>query len=402
MADADPKLPSRDPASEGLPAASPAAPPADPVAKRARRARLFRILGVTILIGAVIYGLYWFFVGRTQVSTDNAYVGADSAQVTPLTAAAVARVLVAETRLVHKGDVLVELDPADAQVALEQAQAQLATASRRVAGYYAQGRALGAQIESRAADIAAADARIASAQSDLTRARIDLQRRQTLAKSGAVSGDELTNAQNRASTALAALAEAQASRLQAAAQVTAARGSEAVNAALIEGARPQENPEVRAARSAVAKAQLDLDRTVLRAPIDGIVSKKNVQVGQRVALGASLMSIVPVETAYVDANFKEGQLTKVRIGQPVTLTSDLYGSDIVYHGKVTGLSGGTGAAFALIPAQNASGNWIKVVQRIPVRITLDRDELRRHPLRIGLSMTATVDVSDAGNGQHGG
>ena len=404
MAEADPKLPLR----RAQPAdAHPVADERPPELARddtatdapsktgnnTLRRWLLTILALVLLLGAGAYGIYWFVVGRNYVSTNNAYVGADSALVTPLTAAAVTHVYVNETQAVVPGQVLVELDPADARVALDQAQAQLASAQRRVAGYYAQGRALGAQVASRDADIAAADARIASAQSDLTRARIDLQRRQTLSASGAVSGDELTQAQNRYDAAVAGLASAKAARVQAAAQVTAAQGSEAVNAALIDGTQPQANPEVRAAQSAVAKAQLDLDRTVIRAPIEGIVSKKNVQVGQRVALGAPLMSIVPVETAYVDANFKEGQLTDVRVGQPVSLTSDLYGSGVVFHGTVTGLAGGTGAAFALIPAQNASGNWIKVVQRIPVRITLDADELRRHPLRIGLSMNATIDVS---------
>ena len=385
MAEADPQLP---PKAE--------APPADTkAAKSAKRKRLFLILGLVVLVAALGYGLYYWLVGRNAVSTDNAYVGADSAAVTPLTAAAVKRVLVMETQTVRAGQLLVELDDADAQVALEQAQAQLATAERKVAGYYAQGRALGAQVQSRAADIAVADAQIASAQSDLTRARIDLGRRQALAKSGAVSGDELSNAQNKYSAGVAALASATAARKQAAAQVTAAQGSEAVNEALISGSSPRGNPEVRAARAAVARAQLDLDRTVIRAPIGGIVARKSVQLGQRVAPGASLMTIVPADTAYVDANFKESQLTHVRIGQPVTLTADLYGGDVVYHGRVTGLSGGTGAAFALIPAQNASGNWIKVVQRLPVRVTLDRDELRQHPLRIGLSMSAAIDVSNA-------
>lgn len=383
MADADPKMP----------VAEPLAAVAPPNAPRRTRRRLFLILGGVLLVGALVYGLYWFLVGRGVVSTDNAYVGADSAQVTPLITAAVARVTVRETQAVNAGDVLVELDPADGQVALDQARAQLATAERRVAGYYAEGRALGAQLASRNADIAAADARIASAQSDLTRARVDLQRRQALSATGAVSGDELTTAQNRFSGAVAALAVAKAARAQAASQVTAAQGSEAVNAALINGSAPRDNPEVRAARSAVAKAQLDLDRTVLRAPLAGVIAKKNVQVGQRVAAGTPLMQIVPVANAYVDANFKESQLTNVRIGQPVTLTSDLYGSKVVYHGTVTGMSGGTGAAFALIPAQNASGNWIKVVQRLPVRMTLRADELQRHPLRVGLSMTAAIDVT---------
>ena len=364
-------------------------------ARRTSRRQLFLIFGAILLVTAIAYGVYWFVAGRGTVSTDNAYVGADSAQVTPLITAAVTAVPVRETQTVNAGDVLVRLDPADAQVALDQARAQLATAERRVAGYYAEGRALGAQVASRDADIAAADARIASAQSDLTRAKVDLQRRQALSASGAVSGDELTTAQNRYSSAVAAIAVAKAARAQAASQVTAAQGSAAVNAALTNGSSLRDNPEVRAARSAVAKAQLDLDRTVLRAPLAGVVAKKNVQVGQRVAAGTPLMQIVPVEAAYVDANFKESQLTDVRIGQPVTLTSDLYGSDIVYHGTVTGMSGGTGAAFALIPAQNASGNWIKVVQRLPVRITLRAAELRRHPLRVGLSMTAGIDVTSA-------
>lgn len=363
--------------------------------KSTSRKRLFAILGIVIVAAAIAYGLYWFITGRNAVSTDNAYVGADSALVTPLTAAAVLRVPVMETQAVKAGDILVELDDADARVALEEAQAQLASAERKVAGYYANNRALAAQVASRNADITAADARMQSARSDLARAKVDFDRRQVLVASGAVSGDELTNARNRQSAAIAALATAEAGRVQAAAQVTAAQGSQAVNYALIKGSAPAANPEVRAAQAAVARAKLDLERTVIRAPIGGLIAKKSVQVGQRVALGTPLMAIVPVESAFVDANFKEGQLRQVRIGQAVTLTSDLYGSDIVYHGKVTGLAGGTGAAFALIPAQNATGNWIKVVQRLPVRIALQASELRAHPLRVGLTMTADIDISNA-------
>ncbi|PZN94317.1 MAG: EmrA/EmrK family multidrug efflux transporter periplasmic adaptor subunit [Alphaproteobacteria bacterium] len=363
--------------------------------KGAVRKRLFTILGLVILVGVIGYALYWFFIGRNNVSTDNAYVGADSAQVAPLTAAAVLRVRVMETQTVKAGDVLVDLDPADARVALDQAEAQLASARRRVSGYYANDRALAAQVTARSADITAAAARVESAESDLARARIDLDRRQALATSGAVSGEELTSVRNRHAAAVAALATARAARAQAVAQVTAAEGSQAVATALISGSSAARNPEVRAAEAAVARARLDLDRTVIRAPIAGVIARKSVQVGQRVAPGTPLMTIVPVETAFVDANFKESQLQKVRIGQPVTLTSDLYGGDVVYHGTVTGLAGGTGAAFALIPAQNATGNWIKVVQRLPVRITLQPDELRAHPLRIGLSMEADIDVSNA-------
>ena len=369
-------------------------PPVAADAKSATRRKLFRILGGVVATAAIIYAAYWFFIGRNSVSTDNAYVGANSAQVTALTSAAITAIHVGETDSVKAGDVLIELDAADAKLALAQAEAQLATTERRVAGYYAQQGALQAQLNARGADIAAADARVASAEADLTRARINLDRRKALVASGAVSGDELTSAQNAQATATAALAVARATRAESTAQVSAAQGSKAVNSALIVGT-PTENPEVRNARAAVEKARLDVERTVIRAPIVGIVAKKTAQVGQRVAPGASLMSIIPVETAFVDANFKESQLNKVRIGQPVTLTSDLYGSDIVYHGKVAGLSGGTGAAFALIPSQNASGNWIKVVQRLPVRVTLDPQELHAHPLRIGLSMTADIDVADA-------
>jgi membrane fusion protein (multidrug efflux system) len=360
-----------------------------------RRLQLFRILGVVLLVAALAYAIYWWIFGRNAVATDNAYVGADSAQVTPLVASAVTKVHVIETQGVRAGQVLVELDGADARIALQQASAQLATAQAHVSGYYANDRALAGQVASSAAGIAAADAKVASAAADLDRARIDLQRRQALVGSGAVSGDELTAAQNSNAAAVSALATARAGRIQAAAQVAAARGNREANGVLISGVSAAENPEVRAARAAVDKARLDLERTVIRAPIAGVVAKKSVQVGQRVALGAPMMSIVPVDTAFVDANFKESQLTRVRVGQPVTLHSDLYGGHVVYHGVVTGLSGGTGAAFALIPAQNASGNWIKVVQRLPVRITLRRDELLEHPLRIGLSMSAKIDVSNA-------
>ena len=390
MADADPQLP---PAADTR-AADTRAADTRAADRSASRRRLFRILGAVIAVAALGYAIYWFVVGRNNVSTDNAYVGADSAQVTALTSAAITAVHVGETDTVKAGDVLVELDAADARLALAQAEAQLATATRRVAGYYAQEGALQAQLVARATNITAADARVASAQADLTRARINLDRRKAILASGAVSGDELTSAQNAEATAVAALEVAKAARAQAAADVGAARGSKAVNTALIAGL-PTENPEIRNARAAVDKARLDLERTVIRAPIGGVVAKKNAQIGQRVAPGTALMTIIPVETAYVDANFKESQLEKVRIGQPVTLTSDLYGSDVVYHGKVSGLGGGTGAAFALIPAQNATGNWIKVVQRLPVRIVLDPKELHEHPLRIGLSMNADIDVSNA-------
>ena len=350
-------------------------------AARARRRRLLIWLGVAVVAGAALYGVYaLIFAGRT-VSTDNAYVGADVAQVTPLIAGPVAKVLVRETEAVTVGQPLVTLDDADARIAVDQAQAALGQAERKVEGYGANDTALAGQLGARDADIA-------RARSDLDRARTDLERRQALSASGAVSGDELTNAKNKYAEAQAALAQAQASR-------AAAAGAREANRVLIAGVSLAQNPEVAAARARLDAAKLMLERTVLKAPIDGIVSKKQVEVGQQVAVGAPLMAIVPAGEAYVDANFKEVQLKKVRPGQPVILTSDLYGSDVKFHGRVRGLSGGTGSAFSLIPAQNASGNWIKVVQRLPVRIDLDRKELAQHPLRVGLSMKAAVDISGA-------
>jgi membrane fusion protein (multidrug efflux system) len=356
-----------------------AGPAATQTAAKARRRRLLIWLAIVVVVGAALYGVYAFIFAGKTVTTDDAYVGADVAQVTPLISGPVAKVLVRETEAVKAGTPLVVLDDADARIAVDQAQAALGQAERKVRGYAANDTALAGQLSARDADIA-------RAKSDLVRARTDLDRRQALASSGAVSGDELTNARNRFAQAEAALAQAQASR-------AAAAGSREVNNVLISGVSLAQNPEVAAARARLDAAKLMLERTVLKAPLDGIVSKKQVEVGQQVAVGAPLMVIVPVTEAYVDANFKEVQLAKVRRGQPVTLTSDLYGRGVKFHGRVRGLDGGTGSAFSLIPAQNASGNWIKVVQRLPVRIDLDSKELTEHPLRVGLSMKAAIDVS---------
>jgi membrane fusion protein (multidrug efflux system) len=358
-----------------------------------RRWRLLAVLAAVVILGAVGYGVYWVAVLSHLVSTDNAYVGADTAEVTPLVSGAVARVLVSETQPVKAGQVLIELDPADFQIAVDQATAALGQAERQVKGMFADDSALAAQVAARQASIAQADAAVVSARGDLARAQTDLDRRQALAASGAVSGDELTTAQNRFSTAKAALASAEAAKMAAQANRGAAEGSRQVNQAMISGADIESNPNVLAAKARLAAAQLALSRTVIRAPIDGVVSKKSVEVGQQVQAGFVTMQIVPTTSAYVDANFKEVQLAKVCPGQRVTLTSDLYGDDVKFHGRVKGLSGGTGSSFSLIPAQNASGNWIKIVQRLPVRIVLDQAELARHPLRIGLSMKATIDVA---------
>jgi len=294
---------------------------------------------------------------------------------------------------VKKGQLLVLLDDADAKIALAQAQAEFGQVQRKVRGYFANDAALGGQVNSRDADIAAAAARYSAAAADFERARVELDRRQALSASGAVSGDELTQSQNAFATARAGLQSAKAARDQAVAQKAAAVGERSVNKALFEGAGVDANPEVAAARAKVEQAELNLERTRITAPIDGVVAKNAVQVGQQVQPGQMLMSIVPIRAVYVDANYKEAQLRNVRLGQPAVLTADLYGGSVKYHGKVAGIGGGTGAAFALIPAQNASGNWIKVVQRLPVRIALDPQELADHPLRVGLSMDADIDVS---------
>jgi membrane fusion protein (multidrug efflux system) len=366
---------------------------AEPARPGGARGRLFAILAAVVLVLGATFTGYWLLIGQFKVSTDNAYVDADAAQITPQVSGQVEQVAVVDTQPVKAGQLLVKIDDTDARVALAQAQAELGQAQRRVRGYFANAEALSGQVASKQADIERADAQISSAEGDFERAQTDLERRQRLAASGAVSGDELTQAQNQFRTAQAALVQAKAAKAQAQANRINAVGVKDVNAALISGAAVDENPEVAAAAAKVAQAQLDLDRTVLRAPFDGVIAKKDVAVGQRVSVGAALMSVVPIDRAYVDANFKEVQLRKVRIGQPVTVVSDYWGGGVKFHGTVVGLAGGTGAAFSLIPAQNATGNWIKVVQRLPVRIALQRDELQRHPLRVGLSTTATIDVT---------
>lgn len=380
---------------ESTPATEPpaaAATPAESARPAARRKRLFLILGAVVLAGVLGTSL-WFWITAGEITTDNAYVDADVAQVTPLFGGPVAAAYVSNTDIVKKGQLLVALDGADAKIALAEAQAQLGQVQRKVQGYFANDAALGSQVISRDADIAHAAAQLSSAAADYQRARVDLTRRQALSASGAVSEDEITRAQNAFSAAQAALAGAQAAHAQAVAQKTTAIGQRSVNSALIEGTSADANPEVQAARAKFEQAELNVARTRITAPIDGVIVKNAVQVGQQVQPGQTLMTIVPIAAVYVNANYKEAQLRNVRIGEPALLTSDLYGGTVKYHGKVVGIGGGTGAAFALIPAQNATGNWIKVVQRLPVRIALDPAELRAHPLRVGLSMTAVIDTS---------
>jgi membrane fusion protein (multidrug efflux system) len=374
--------PVRDDGSEGH--ADPPRQAANDADGKLRRRRLlgFGILGALVLVGGLGYGAYWWFIASHYVTTDDAYVTVTSAQITPQVAASVVSVLVRNTQYVKAGQVLVRLDDADARIAVERSRAQLHASERSVRGDFARVRQLDAQI-------AASRARVAAARSNLVKARLDLMRRDRLASTGAISAEDLSAAQNAFRDAQAALAAAHA-------QLSEAREARAVQNALTANSSVDSNPQVLAARAQLQQARLNLARTIIRAPMSGVVTNDTVQIGQRVAVGAPLMSVVPIYHAYVNANFKETELARVSIGERATLRSDLYGDSVVYHGRVAGLAGGTGAAFALIPAQNATGNWIKVVQRLPVRIDIDPSELKKHPLRVGLSMTATIDTARRG------
>jgi membrane fusion protein (multidrug efflux system) len=361
--------------------------------RNATRKRWLIRLGIAVAVIALVYALWYFLVGRNAVGTDNAYVNAEVAQVTPLLSAQAIEVRVKDTQAVKRGDVLVVLDPANARIAIAQAEADLAEARRKFRQTVATNTSLSAQVQARGADIAAARAQVAGAQAQYDKTRIDLQRRQALAGAGAVSGEELTSARQANDAARAQLAAAQAAIAQAESTRRSAEGQYAANDALVRGSSEDSDPAVQAARAKLDAARLDLERTVIRAPIDGTVTKRQVQLGQRVAQGVPIMTIVPLTQVYIDANFKERQLERVRVGMPATAKADIYGGSVTYHGKVAGLAGGTGSSMALIPAQNATGNWIKVVQRLPVRIELDPRDVAAHPLRIGLSMEVEIDIS---------
>lgn len=361
-------------------------------ALKAKRKKLLSIFALVVIVAAIVFGIWYVFFNHT-VNTDNAYVGADTAQITSMVTGQVSEILVNDTQQVHKGDILVKIDPRDAEIALAEAKAMLAKAQRTYRQTAANGQSLNAQVQVSDDGIASAQAQVLKAQADYNNALEELKRRQVLSESGAISKEELSTAQTASRTAKAALDVAKAALSQSQSNRNAAQSTFDATQALIKGTSEASAPDVLSAQTQVQKAQLDLDRTVIRATVDGVIAGRSIQVGQRVAPGTVLMKVVPVSQVYVDANFKESQLTKVRVGQAATLTSDLYGDDVVYHGKVIGFSGGTGSAFALIPAQNATGNWIKVVQRLPVRIALDPNELKQHPLRVGLSMEATIDLS---------
>jgi membrane fusion protein (multidrug efflux system) len=333
------------------------------------------LLGITLLfiLAGVAYGAWYLLVLSKRVETDNAYVGGNLVNVSSQVTGSVIEIRADETQQVQAGAEIVKLDPADAEVALAQAEARLGSAVRQQRERYSNVDQLKAVVEQR--------------QVALKTAQEDLARRAPLAADHVVSGEDLAHARRAVDEARAALDVAQK-------QVTAARVA-------VAGVTPAQHPSVLAAKADYLSAWLAARRNAIVAPVSGYVAKRSVQVGSRIAPGAPLLSIVPLDQLWVDANFKESELRDIRVGQPVTIEADLYGGKVQYHGKVVGLAAGTGSAFSLLPAQNATGNWIKVVQRVPVRISLDPKELAAHPLRVGLSATVDVDVSHKEGGALG-
>jgi membrane fusion protein (multidrug efflux system) len=329
-----------------------------------KRRKFLLLLLAVVVIAAIAWTAWYLLVARWHQDTDDAYVQGNVVSITPQSIGTVVSIGADDGMKVTAGQVLVQLDPNDAQVAYEQAVANLANTVRQVRGLYS-------AVDAGRADL---DAREVAVQ----KARADVKRRQGLVASGAVSAEELAHARDELAAAEAAL--------------SSSRGSLSRNRALVDATTLGKQPQVAAAAAQLRQAYLNLQRAAIVAPVSGYVAKRNVQLGQRVQPGSTLMTIVPLEQVWIDANFKETQLNDMRIGQPVELHSDLYGSDVTYDGKVAAIGMGTGSAFALLPAQNASGNWIKIVQRVPVRIEVDRKQVLEHPLRLGLSMHVDVDI----------
>lgn len=357
------------------------------------RTRLMLWSTGAFVLAALLYGAWWLLFAAHYESTDDAYVHGNLVQVSAQIPGTVVAIDAEETQEVSQGARLVTLDDSDTGLALAQAEAALAQTVRHTQTLFVQNDAL-------AADVAVGEANVAQAETQLSKARNDLQRRNALRGTGGVSGEELLHAQVAVKSAEASLAQARAG-------LAAARAKLATNQALTRGSSVATHPDVLQAADQVRQAWLASVRAQVLAPVGGMVAQRSVQLGQRIQPGAPLMTIVPLDSLWVEANFKENQLDAMRPGQKATLISDLYGSKTVYHGTVVGVAAGSGSAFALLPAQNASGNWIKVIQRVPVRIRLDPKELQAHPLRVGLSMTVEVDLSSTpeqadGNGQDNG
>ncbi|MBB5874676.1 MULTISPECIES: efflux RND transporter periplasmic adaptor subunit [Xanthomonas] len=340
--------------------------PASPAPATSRRGKLLRGLAVVVVLVLIALAIWYFLVGRWHEDTDDAYVQGNLVQITPMVAGTVVRIDADDGMRVERGQPLVKLDPADTEVALQQAEANLARTVRQVRGLYR--------------SVEGAQAELSAQQVTLQRARADVARRASLVATGAISAEELAHARDQLAAAEAA--------------VSGSRESLARNRALIDENGVADQPDVQGAAAQVRQAFLNNARSAIVAPVSGYVARRSVQVGQRVQPGTALMAVVPLNQVWVDANFKETQLKHMRLGQPVELESDLYGGAVSYRGTVQSLGIGTGSAFSLLPAQNASGNWIKIVQRVPVRIAIDAKQLEQHPLRIGLSMKVNVNLHD--------
>ncbi|MDS4032282.1 MAG: HlyD family efflux transporter periplasmic adaptor subunit [Candidatus Contendobacter sp.] len=347
------------------PAPNPNDPPsATPNGKRRRVLLLLSLLFSTIAVGV---GGYWFVHGRWRVTTDNAYVGGNVVQITPQVSGTVVSVLADDTDLVEQGQPLVRLDPADAQVQLQLAQANLADAVRSVRGLYANDSQSQALVAQRTADFDRAQTEVERTEAEVRRAQEEYSRRQALFRQKYIAEETLQSARTALDAAIAQRDGARATVEQARAAIRQAREQRIGAEVLVDNTSIETHPRVVAAAAKVKEAYLELTRATIVAPVRGYVAKRSVQVGARVAPGAALMAVIPLGQLWVDANFKESELENVRIGQPVELIADLYGSDVKYPGRVVGLAPGTGGAFALLPAQNATGNWIKIVQRVPGR-----------------------------------
>ncbi len=342
---------------------SDATPPAAPNGKRRR---ILTIVATAFAVLGLLWFVLWYVVLSEREKTDDAYVSGNQVAVTSQIAGTVVGIYANNTELVSAGQVLVRLDPTDAETALNRATSALAQSVRQVR----QQQAMAGQY----------DAQIARSRLELVRTEEDLARRSPLLADQAIASEEVKHAEEAVAMARANLSQAQ-------------RQADAAHA-LVDGVSVQDNPAVQAARAAYRDAYVNASRNAVVAPVAGFVALRSVQLGQRIQAGAALLNVVPLQNLWVDANFKEGQLRNLRLGQPTEVRSDLYGGSVLFHGKVIGMAAGTGAAFSLLPAQNASGNWIKVVQRVPVRVSIAPEDLAKHPLRIGLSTTVTVDTHD--------
>jgi membrane fusion protein (multidrug efflux system) len=339
--------------------------PPDPARARLRQRAIAGVV-VFVALAGLIYGAYWLFYARYFQTTDDAYVSGDLVAITSREAGSVLSIKADNTQSVRRGQTLVTLDPSDARIALEAAKSDLAHTIRQVGSLFSKADELRAQI--------------LAARAVRDQAGDDYKRRTIARAGGAISGEELAHSRDTLAQAQATFVASESALAQIETQI--ARTTVATN------------PDVLASESRLRNAVLQLKRTTITAPVDGVVAQRTVQVGEQIQSGSPLMAVVPLRDVWVDANFKEVQLARMRVGEPVTLSADIYGSGVTYRGHVVGLAAGSGSVFALLPPQNASGNWIKIVQRIPVRIAIDPADLRAHPLRVGLSMYVSVDVRD--------